>query len=472
MDQIGCVDPWRSPFPQGRAFSFFSPVHHSYSRIDYFFIDRTILSLVTKIEYSTIIESDHAPVLLDVTFPPVSAGRPPFANLYLKKLIFLDNKNDNISPSLLWETLKVVIRGEIISYSARINKMQKLKQEQLLKSLNAVDAQYSVFPTPELYRRKLDLQTQYNLLSAAKTERLLLKSLGYVYEHGEKLKSRSVAQQIRKPNGESTIDPGEINNIFTTFYSNLYESETITGNTDMAQFFDDLQAPSVNAVHRAETELPLQQIEIINAIMTMQSGKAPGPHGYPIEFFKTFSNKLSSMLLDMFNDSMSRGSLPQTLAEASISLLLKPGKDQTECNSYRPISLLNSDVKILAKALALRLEPTMHDVISIDQTGFILGHHSFTNIHRLLNIIHSPASSETPEVVVSLDAEKAFDRVEWKYLFTCLRKFGYGPNFISWIKLLYTSPKASVVTNSINRSIFSCQEEPVRDAQSAHCYLP
>lgn len=97
----------------------------------------------------------------------------------------------------------------------------------------------------------------------------------------------------------------------------------------------------------------------------------------------------------------------------------------------------------------------MTDVISADQTGFILGRRSFTNIRRLLNVIHSPASSEVPEVVISLDAEKAFDRVEWEYLFTCLKKFGYGPNFISWIKLLYSSPKASVVTNGRQSQYFT-----------------
>jgi len=411
-------------------------------------------------------------VILDLTFPLSNLQRPPwkldttlladnaFCELISQKIdSFIEfNKKDNISPSLLWETLKAVIRGEIISYSTRINKAQRLEQDQLIKSIDIVDTQYSTAPSPELYKRKLDLQTQYNLLSTTKTERLLLKSRGYIYEHGEKagrllahqLKCRSAAQQIpqiRKLNGELTIDPEEINETFATFYSNLYTSEIMNDSTDMEHFFNNLQAPSISRIHRTNTDLPLQQAEIINAIMAMQSGKAPGPDGYPIEFFKTFSNKLSIILLDMFNDSRSRGLLPQTLTEASIFLLLKPGKDSTECGSYRPISLLNNDVKILAKALALRLETTMHDVISIDQTGFISGRHSFTNIRRLLNIIYSPASSEVPEVVISLDAEKAFDRVEWEFLFACLEKFGYGPNFISWIKLLYTLPKASVVTN-------------------------
>lgn len=479
MEQVGSVDPWRFLFPQNKSFSFFSPVHHSYSRIDYFFIDQTLLPYVRKTEYSTIIESDHAPVLLDLEFPLYKLERPPwkfdkhllsdsaFCELISQKIddFINSNKKDDISPSLLWETLKVVIRGEIISYSAKMNKVNRIKQEELIKLINVVDAQYCISPSPELYKKKLDLQTQYNLLLTEKTERLLLNSRGYVYEYGDKasrllahqLKSRSAAQQIpqiRKRNGELTVDPGEINDTFTSFYSDLYTSQMTSDNNAMEYFFNNLQAPSVSTVHRTETELPLKLSEVINAIMSMQNGKTSGPDGYPIEFFKKFSNKLSALLLDMFNDSLSRGSLPQTLTEASITLLLKPGKINTECGSYRPISLLNSDLKILAKALALRLETTMHDVISEDQTGFILGRHSFTNVRRLLNIIHSPASSAIPEVVIALDAEKAFDRVEWEYLFACLKKFGYGPNFISWINLLYSSPKASVITNGTRSQYF------------------
>lgn len=118
----------------------------------------------------------------------------------------------------------------------------------------------------------------------------------------------------------------------------------------------------------------------------------------------------------MFENALDQGVLPQTLTQASITLLLKPGKDASECGSYRPISLLNADVKILVKLLASRIESTIADIISTDQTGFIKGRHSFSNIQRLLNVIHPPAPSDVPEVVLSLDEEKAFDRVEWEYL--------------------------------------------------------
>lgn len=69
LSQTGCVDPWRFYNPHNKVYSFFSHVHHCYSRIDYFFIDKNLLSSVKGVEYSAIVESDHAPLLLDLSFP-------------------------------------------------------------------------------------------------------------------------------------------------------------------------------------------------------------------------------------------------------------------------------------------------------------------------------------------------------------------------------------------------------------------
>lgn len=185
----------------------------------------------------------------------------------------------------------------------------------------------------------------------------------------------------------------------------------------------------------------------------MQSGKSPGPDGYPTDFYKTFSVQLSPLLLLVFKELFSLKALPSTMHEAVISLLLKKDKSPLECSSYRPISLKNTDVKILAKVLARRLEGVLPSIISPDQMGFIRNWYSFFNIRRLLNILYSPSPPGTPEVVLSLDAEKAFDQVEWGYLFSVLERFGFGPRFISWVKLLYTSPRTAVRTNN-NLSIY------------------
>ncbi len=134
----------------------------------------------------------------------------------------------------------------------------------------------------------------------------------------------------------------------------------------------------------------------------------------------------------------------QRLWDRQLYLLsIKRVKNVSECSAYRPISLLNVDSKIFAKILAHRLETVLPLLVSDDQTGFIKNRYSFYNIRRLLNIIHHPTPSDTPEVLLSLDAEKAFDRVEWDYLFYTLKKFGFGTKFISWIRILYSSPVAA-----------------------------
>lgn len=80
--------------------------------------------------------------------------------------------------------------------------------------------------------------------------------------------------------------------------------------------------------------------------------------------------------------------------------------------------------------------------------GFIKTRQPSSNIRRLYNILYGPSPPDKPEVIISLDAEKVLDWVEWDYLFYTLRRFGFGANFISWIKILYSLPMAAVRTNN------------------------
>ncbi|CAJ1062856.1 LINE-1 reverse transcriptase -like protein [Xyrichtys novacula] len=480
MSQVGCVDVWRFKFPDKKIFSFFSKVHKTFTRIDYLFIDKFFLPSVKFVDYSAIVVSDHAPLLLDLDFSNLNKARPPwrlnpillndpnFSTFIANKIDeFISNNNsDTVSPSLLWETLKAVIRGDIISYCSKKNKLKKKQLDQLIEGIKKLDNDYSVSPSPETYKERLSLQMQYDLLTTEKTENMLIRSRGLTYEHGEKagrllshqLKKESAARnipQIKNSDGLCTVIPTEINNTFKTFYSDLYTTRFPVDISDMMSFLGDLQFPILHVEKYETLEQPLSLKEIEDSILAMQNGKAPGPDGYPVEFYKIFSNKLAPLLSKMYTDSLGKGLLPQTLTEASISLILKPDKDPLNCGSYRPISLLNADYKILAKILASRMETVISDMISVDQTGFIRDRHSSSNIRRLLNVILSPASSWTPEMVVSLDAEKAFDMVEWSYLLEVLKKFGFGPRMISLISLLYSAPKASVSTNGMNSQMFT-----------------
>lgn len=479
MDQLGFIDPWRFTYPSSRQYSFFSHAYRSFSRIDFFLIDKTLISSITSVQYLPIIVSDHSTIVLDLRF---NLKPKQFRFWRLDTLLLADeefckyvsdsitffydiNRNDETSPSLLWDTMKAFLRGKIISYTNHVNKSRKARREELTKSIADIDRSLSVTNTPDLFKERLRLKTELDLLLTTEAEHLILRSRGSLYEHGDKagrilanqLRAKQVSNQIiqiKDKIGTVVSDPVKINASFKSFYSHLYESESPSDETQMNTFFQKFDLPRVPANDNHILDAPLTILEIKEAITTMNSGKSPGPDGYPVEFFKKFSTQLAPLLLEMFNYSYRNGSLPTSLTQASISLIYKKGKDPLSCASYRPISLLPVDVKILAKVLARRLEPILPLVISEDQTGFIKGRHSFTNVRRLLGVIHTSSPSTDPEVVISLDAEKAFDRVEWPYLFSSLKHFGFGNGFISWVKLLYSLPQASVCTNTQRSDLF------------------
>ena len=148
----------------------------------------------------------------------------------------------------------------------------------------------------------------------------------------------------------------------------------------------------------------------------------------------------------MCNESYQNETLPPSLRQAIINLILKPGKSSTECSSYRPISLFGADTKILCKALAMRLDPHIPLLTPNDQNSFVKQRQGFHNIRRVLNILYE--KFDTRDVVIrSLDARQAFDQIEWPYLFNVLSRFGFGNNFLKWNRILYTNPTASVLTN-------------------------
>ncbi len=163
----------------------------------------------------------------------------------------------------------------------------------------------------------------------------------------------------------------------------------------------------------------------------MPSRKAPGPDGFGCEFYKEFTNILFDPLLAMLNHSFENGILPLSLREANISLILKKGKCPDNCASYRPIALLNSDQKLLSEILAMHLKKVLPHIIKEDHTSFIKGRNSYANVRSLLNIIQLTQSYKDWALVLSLDAEGAFNQVEWSYLFYALEEFGLGDRAFS-----------------------------------------
>ena len=146
---------------------------------------------------------------------------------------------------------------------------------------------------------------------------------------------------------------------------------------------------------------------------------------------------IQDLLLDSYIYSLRQGQLSTSQRNGVISLFLKKDKDPLNPKSYRPISLLTVDYKILAKAIATCIKTVIRKIIDEDQSGFMKGRPIGHNIRQLLDVIEYTDFESIPGAVVLLDIEKAFDSIDHDFLFKTLKHFNFGDKFISNIKTLY-----------------------------------
>ena len=156
---------------------------------------------------------------------------------------------------------------------------------------------------------------------------------------------------------------------------------------------------------------PITEKEIKETIAKLKNNKSPGVDGFSGEYYKIFMSELTPILCKVYNYILKSGTPPKSWSEAIITVIQKEGKDPLQCTSYRPISLLCVDYKILTSILATRIQKNIKKLIKPDQTGFIVGRQGTNNVRRALNLQSIAARDKQPSMLLSLDAEKAFDRV-------------------------------------------------------------
>lgn len=309
MEQYAVSDAWRFFNPSTKQFSFFSPVHGTFSRIDFFLIDSKLLSSVMSCSYSPIVISDHATVVMDVSFPGRSLSRSPwrFNSLLLSDTNFINtinsridlfistNVNPDISAAAIWESCKAYLRGEIISYSAYQRKIAMENKATLSKDIAELQSKCVDTPDAYLFKDLLTKKAEYDILTSNETAQSLLKTRHNYYEFGDK-PSRLLAHQIRQSSSSlhiaqintdigPTINPQSINGQFRDFYASLYSSECPDNETQYEHFFSSLDIPSINSEVASNLDAPFTIDELRSALMFMQNGKSPGPDGFPAEFF-------------------------------------------------------------------------------------------------------------------------------------------------------------------------------------------
>ena len=240
--------------------------------------------------------------------------------------------------------------------------------------------------------------------------------------------------------GASLTDQKEVLAGFTSFYTSLFEKKDSCPTASAKCRAHLKTGRRVLPPTAAICDAPITLGEIRTILESLSSGKSPGPDRLPNTFYRTFAAAIAPILVEVFNTSREKGSLPDSCLQGLISVLYKK-KDRDDPRNYRPITLLNCDYKILTRLLATRMNTAVLQFVSAEQNGFVPGGFIAENI-MLLKSLQAYVESEDEEALfIFQDMEKAFDRVSWDYLNASLSDLGFGKGFTDYISLFYSHAK-------------------------------
>ena len=373
---------------------------------------------------------------------------------------YMDNNNNGeVSPSVLWDAAKAVIRGKCIALTSHRKKERYKKLSDLEENLKVLEREHIESKEPCILNQIRNVRKEINKLCEEELEKKAKFAKQRYYENGPRA-LKLLGWRLRKQQADSSIyeirDPGtkqlchkleDIEHIFENYYRDLYKEPNTTSPQQINSFLESLDLPSIGEEQNKALMAEITMEEIGKAISRLKANKAPGTDGFPGEWYKAFKDEIVPMLFDCFNYTLKKGEPPSTWREAIILVIPKEGKDRKECSSYRPISVLNIDYKLYASILVKRLEHIIVELVDPDQTGFVRERQTQDNIRRVLHVIDHVNKGNIGATVISLDAEKAFDSVRWKYLYLALRRFGFKDDFINCIRTLYSSPNARIKIN-------------------------
>lgn len=268
----------------------------------------------------------------------------------------------------------------------------------------------------------------------------------------------SLISALKDSDGVIVSDTPKLCDVATAFYSNLFCSQP-TDACSRASLLGNVNS-TLSAFDAESCEGPLTLEECRVALLGMARGKTPGSDGLPMEFYLKFWDLLGEDLVCVLNSCFHAGRLSRSQRRGIISLSFKKG-DRLDIRNWRPISLLNVDYKLASRAIAGRLLKVIHLVVEKDQTCGVPGRFIGENVAFLRDVVDFASVSNSPVALLSLDQEKAFDRVEWSFMRDTLLAMGFGLSFVSWVDLFYRGAQSAVNVNG-HLSSFFCLSRGVR----------
>ena len=215
--------------------------------------------------------------------------------------------------------------------------------------------------------------------------------------------------------------------------------------------------PHLGEVEAASCEGVVMECKVRSALKQVSLNKSPGLDGLPYEVYLRMSHMFIPILTDMFNYWFAQGAIPGSITKGVIALLKKDDRHvRGELDDYRPITLLNTELKILARVLANRLQLVISDLISPEQNYTVKGRSIQDNLHLVRQILEG-MEDNTEAALINLDQSKAFDRVDHRFLAAVLETAGFELEFCKWISMLYHNLQAVVQVNGRHLRAFAIE---------------
>jgi len=488
-NDLDLVDPWRIMYPDSHMCSWHSKSKQS--RIDYFLISETIMNEVENAIIKPGYRSDHSMVEIVFKFfdQKPGPGMWRFNNSMLRDPQFVHemkecikntvqqyrNNNDNagipdeqasfvINDQLLFEIIKLQIRGKAIAYGSAMKKEQNKNEKEQENNFEKAYQAYISNPTDENLDRMKKIENQLKVIREKKIEGVMIRAKAKWHCEGEansryflnlenKHYTEKKVHKLIKENGQETSKIEEILNEQEKYYKELYTSKIKPHQVEdnvTKEFFPvdpDLDHPKLLENDKINLEKEITLNECLKALKNMKNSKSPGADGITTEFYKFFWKDIGIYLLRSIKETYNKEKLSDYQRLGVITCLPKPGKTKEYIKNWRPISLLNIDYKILSTVLANRLKEPLQYLISSSQKGFLKNRNMSECTRLIFDIFHEMESRNMDGILLLIDYEKAFDSIEWGFIEKTLKYFQFGEQFIKWIKILYTDIESCILNN-------------------------
>ena len=439
------------------------------SRLDYIFISNNSDLLCKNSKILNAIKCDHKSVIGKCEIKGNTRGKGYWKlnseilqdQKYCQGVkMIIENAAENLpnieSKRMKWELLKNNVKQFTIQACVQRARKQRELRIRLQNDIDNINTLLNENWDEDRARIKVELEDAQQTLYSEKSKGAYIRSRITWLEKGEKSmsyflrmeKSRqanNTIKSLKKDNGDIVSEDIEILEVAKSFYEKLYTSKEVDSQ-QINEYLNGLQTPKLNPDDKQNLEVIITPNELDEVINNLKMNKSPGLDGLTTEFYKQFWTKLKPHFLEMMNKTFALGELPPSSKKAVLSLIFKKN-DRQLMKNYRPLSLMNCDFKIIAFALANRLKPVLHKLINLNQSGYIKGRFIGNSIRIIKDIYEWSENFDKDGAIICCDFEKAFDSLEWNFMYSVLKKINFGENFLKWVNIFYADPTLVIKNN-------------------------